>query len=378
MSNNIIVRLLSLVNRLLVKKTDKPSFSVRAFKPEDLQQVVEVEKQTFRGEHYPKFFFIQAGELFPTTFLVAESSQGQIVGYGIGAVEQHNPETGWILSMGVLPSWRRKKIGTIMMKSLISALEERGASTIMLSTTETNLAAVSLYTSLGFSARSQKPNYFGDGETRLIMHKLKPSSSRAKLPYRPELLMGETEISVSFVNVLFGVSAAVVAILATRPDVGSFALPLLYLFLTIFASFYSSIFYANTSGSLSRLGRSAEVIRPLRFGNIISEYLGVYPLVIAFPLIVWNITNDPLVTASASMIDLGGFVFYQASGFDILSRTITRSLAHRLTIIVILGLTVTQLLAEIQGGTIQKVISATMLVLLLTALVIIGARTPER
>ena len=371
-------RLFSNIFRPFIAKTPNLSpFATREFQAKDLQQVFRVETEAFHGENYPKFFFIQSGELFPNTFFVAESNQGEIIGYGIGAIEQEHPDTGWILSMGVLPTWKKQGVGTAIMHSLLSALEKLGVKRIKLSTSETNIAAFNLYSKLGFSTERHAADYFGDDETRLIMYKTIITSGGTTVADNSELLMGETEISVSFVNVLFGVSMAVVAILATRSDVRLFALPFYYLFLTIFASFYASIFYANASGNISRLGRLPEVNRPLQLGNVISEYLGVYPLIISFPLTVWNITNDTVITVLALVVDLGGFLLYQFSGFDILSRVVAKVFVHRSITLAILALTAVQLIAEIRGWLAVEVVLAILLSSLLALLVIVGIRTSE-
>jgi len=96
----------------------------------------------------------------------------------------------------------------------------------------------------------------------------------------------------------------------------------LLLFLIVISSFYSSIFYAVVAGNVARLERKSEVNRSIKYGNVLSEYFGVYLVVVAFPLIVNAVSGSQPLGYLALVIDLIGFCFYSISGFDLISRPI--------------------------------------------------------
>jgi hypothetical protein len=183
----------------------------------------------------------------------------------------------------------------------------------------------------------------------------------------PELLMAESESSLSFVNVLFGVAIAVLAILGGKLDPQS---PLsLYLFVIVISSLYSSIFFAVVAGNVARLRRASVIEKPMRYGNAISEYLGIFPIVIVLPLLMWTLTKNSQLTWIAFAIDLLGFAFYVFSGFDMLSRPLPGKSLRLTFMLVFCALLCLQLIAEINVWIVARWLIATIMLLLLLTLV---------
>ncbi len=76
----------------------------------------------------------------------------RIVGMGLLGVRQSR---GWIGGMGVIPDHRRQGIGRLIMQALLSHAWEINLDTVQLEVINNNIAAYSLYQSLGFRTRRQ-------------------------------------------------------------------------------------------------------------------------------------------------------------------------------------------------------------------------------
>lgn len=141
------------------------------------------------------------------------------------------------------------------------------------------------------------------------------------------LLLGESSSGLSFVNILFATSLVVTTFLLSQEvESGLPIQSLFYLFLITFSSFYASIFYAVIAGSVARLETQAkEIERSMAYGNALSEYLGIYLLVILFPLVVWDFSGSVFASGLALGVNLAGYWLYKLSGFDMLERVIKNS-----------------------------------------------------
>jgi ribosomal-protein-alanine N-acetyltransferase len=76
-----------------------------------------------------------------------------------------------ILTVAVLPEFRRQAIAREFMRQIEQWSEERGASAMMLEVEHTNAAAISLYQALGYLQISVRMNYYGPGSDALVMRK---------------------------------------------------------------------------------------------------------------------------------------------------------------------------------------------------------------
>jgi len=142
---------------------------VRPYRDDDFSTVCLLEAEE-RPEPYTQAVFIrQAGELFSGTFLIAEQN-GTVIGYTIGGP---SAGTGWILRLKVASGMRQRGIGRLFMGTLITALEDAGAREILLSVSPANTPAIRLYETFGFSPREFRSDYFGPGEDRILMRRIR-------------------------------------------------------------------------------------------------------------------------------------------------------------------------------------------------------------
>ena len=150
------------------------SFRLRDFRPEDLDRVIYINR-TCLPENYSRAFFLSLHKRYPDLFIVAEAD-GQIVGYIMCRIEHGlfglGKRKGHVISIAVLPPYRRRGIATAMMEEALSRMAERyGAEECFLEVRVSNFPAISLYEKLGFKKTDVIKHYYPDGEDAYIMTK---------------------------------------------------------------------------------------------------------------------------------------------------------------------------------------------------------------
>lgn len=141
----------------------------RAFQVQDLNAVVRVDKESFGKESYSVISLRQAYDLWGGLFRVAETNDGRIVGYGIGATSSRREAASWILALAVSQDARRHGIGTVLAKEVLNLLTELGATTVRLTVEPDNTAARKIFERLGFCVIQFVEDYFGCKQDRLVM-----------------------------------------------------------------------------------------------------------------------------------------------------------------------------------------------------------------
>ncbi len=150
-------------------------FSLRQFNTKDLESVTEINR-TCLPENYASFFFLDTYQNCPNAFRVAEVG-GRIVGYIMCRIEHGFSDIkrlkftrkGHIISVAVLPEFRRDGIASELVKRALDALREMKADECYLEVRATNDTAIKLYEKLGFSLTRKVPHYYADGAEALVM-----------------------------------------------------------------------------------------------------------------------------------------------------------------------------------------------------------------
>ena len=150
-------------------------FSLRQFGANDLESVIEINR-TCLPENYASFFFMDTFQNCPTAFRVAEVGM-RVVGYIMCRVEHGFSDVkrlkfvrkGHIISIAVLPEFRRAGIASELVRQALSSLREMKAEECYLEVRAANDSAIKLYERLGFSLARQVPHYYADGAEALVM-----------------------------------------------------------------------------------------------------------------------------------------------------------------------------------------------------------------
>jgi ribosomal-protein-alanine N-acetyltransferase len=149
--------------------------SLRRFTTLDLEKVMEINK-TCLPENYNSYFFIEIFKHCPDAFIVAEAN-GTIIGYimcrlesGFSDFSRIKPvRKGHVVSIAILPEYRRTGIARTLMLSAMSSLTNYGSSEAFCEVRVTNEPALALYKKLGFSIRKRIARYYYDGEDAFLM-----------------------------------------------------------------------------------------------------------------------------------------------------------------------------------------------------------------
>jgi len=160
------------------------TFEIRKFTMDDLQSVMHINRVCL-PENYTDYFFIDLQRRFPETFLIAEEN-GEVVGYIMCRIELGLSnfglsglfKKGHIVSVAVLPQYRRKGIGQALVTSAMEGMRLYKAKQCFLEVRITNTSAVELYRKLGFEITRTIRGYYADGEDAYVMSRELPSKQR--------------------------------------------------------------------------------------------------------------------------------------------------------------------------------------------------------
>jgi [ribosomal protein S18]-alanine N-acetyltransferase len=90
-----------------------------------------------------------------------------------------------ILSLGVLPEWRRRRAGRALLDAVAAEAERRGAASLVLEVATENEAALGLYTAVGFVQVGRRPRYYRRTDGRADALILRRSIIRQPPPASP-------------------------------------------------------------------------------------------------------------------------------------------------------------------------------------------------
>ncbi len=152
-------------------------FKLRKFEIGDLQKVMHINR-TCLPENYSDYFFIDLYRRFPETFIVAEHDR-EIVGYIMCRIELGLSNFGFsglikkghIVSVAVVPKYRRKGIGVALINRAMEGMKLYNAKQCFLEVRITNTPAINLYKKLGFQVTRTIHGYYADGEDAYVMSK---------------------------------------------------------------------------------------------------------------------------------------------------------------------------------------------------------------
>ena len=119
----------------------------------------------------------------------------------------------------------------------------------------------------------------------------------------PSLYQAEIQTGVMFTAFMTAVSSFFMGLLLTRIDSIDITIkvPILFLVISTFGFLFSTIIYSNASGEITRLD-STRARKYMLIGNVISEYFGMYLLVLSIPLVMNAITGDIFLRISTLIV----------------------------------------------------------------------------
>ncbi len=156
------------------------TFTLRLFRPSDLERVMQINRVCL-PENYTPFFFMDLYKRFPETFIVAVEN-GEVVGYTMCRIETGVPsfrfigivKKGHVISIAVLPQHQRQGIGYALIREATQAMMNYKAKECYLEVRASNVPAVDLYRKMGFEIARTIRGYYADGEDAYVMARKLP------------------------------------------------------------------------------------------------------------------------------------------------------------------------------------------------------------
>ncbi|WP_110113916.1 ribosomal protein S18-alanine N-acetyltransferase [Bacillus sp. CGMCC 1.16541] len=144
----------------------KVTIKFRLMEIKDIDEVVKIEEQSFATPWSREAFYNELTNNQFSTYIVMEENE-QIIGYcgtWIIVDEVH------ITNIALLPSYRGKGLGELLLRNVINVVKEMGAQSMTLEVRVSNYTAQSLYRKLGFQPGGTRRNYYSDNnEDALVM-----------------------------------------------------------------------------------------------------------------------------------------------------------------------------------------------------------------
>jgi len=144
--------------------------------PEDLPEVLEIERRSFPQPWTPGLFLHELKVPFSRTTLVratngTRATLAYVCRWLVGD-EAH------ILNLAVHPDHRGRGLGRRLVELVVKEAQAAGARLVTLEVRRENAPARTLYRKLGFVDTGQRRNYYGRGEDAIIMSlALRPGES---------------------------------------------------------------------------------------------------------------------------------------------------------------------------------------------------------
>ncbi len=138
--------------------------SIRPMQEEDLPQVLSIEKASF-STPWGRWAFL--AELKPPGYAFVYEERGRVLGYAVLRIVR---DEGHLMNLTVAPQWRKRGIGSDLLRFCIEFCLHRGVTSLWLEVRESNEAAISLYQKMGFVTKGRRKGYYQDtGEDALLM-----------------------------------------------------------------------------------------------------------------------------------------------------------------------------------------------------------------
>ncbi len=157
-----------------VLKDDDRRYFIRRMKPEDVPQVLEIEKSCFSNPWSRETFLgeIQNG-IISHPIVVIERPTDRVVGYVVYWRVQDDVQ---INNVAVHPDWRGRGIGEALLSSVIEKMRDGSVSFISLEVRCSNTTAMNLYKKLGFEIIGKRKNYYSNPDEDAYVMGLTPKA----------------------------------------------------------------------------------------------------------------------------------------------------------------------------------------------------------
>ena len=145
------------------RKADNGTPTIRTFAREDIEQILEIEGESFPKTPYPRNLLLEYARLLPEGFIVIEVG-GDIAGYLIFDSRGH------VYSTAVKPAYRRHGLG----RRLFGYASEHAHDPLWLEVRSRNSTALHFYERLGMKVVRRIAKYYGKDDALVMAQDQEP------------------------------------------------------------------------------------------------------------------------------------------------------------------------------------------------------------
>lgn len=149
---------------------EKTTITIEPMKKEDIDQVLVIEQASFTQPWSRNLFLSEFRSIAVSSLLVALAGDPRLRRVAGYIVYWRVEDEMHILNLAVAHEYRRHGIGKKLVLAGVRRAHAKGAKRAFLEVRSSNVAAQKLYSSLGFTGKSLRRNYYDDPlEDALIM-----------------------------------------------------------------------------------------------------------------------------------------------------------------------------------------------------------------
>ena len=131
---------------------------------DDIKEVFKINRASFTTDAWSRKALEREFKL-PYSVRYVLELEGKVIGYCVIWLIKGE---AFIMSLAIDPTMRGRGLGRYLMDEVIKDLS-RKAEVFLLDVRKSNLPAIRLYRSLGFSVVKERPKFYSDGENALMM-----------------------------------------------------------------------------------------------------------------------------------------------------------------------------------------------------------------
>jgi|SRR5579863_3095622 len=137
----------------------------------DLRAVRAIEEASYgAADAFPLIALTQFLDLCGAGFVVCEL-ESRLAGFAIAGTALEDRELGWILNVAVASGFQGRRIGPALCENLLSFLRRQGVKRVRATVAPDNGRSLKMLQGQGFVIVDDLPDYFGPGQSRLLMER---------------------------------------------------------------------------------------------------------------------------------------------------------------------------------------------------------------
>jgi ribosomal-protein-alanine N-acetyltransferase len=147
-----------------------PELLIRDYTSADFESICEVDRECFSEAIAYTPEDMQMALLQRGAFAIIAEKDGNIVGFILAY--QRKRQVGHVVTIDILPAFRRMRLGKRFMEISENRMRSRGAERIILEVSTENISAIQFYQNLGYRSRRLLSHYYPDNTDAWLMEKV--------------------------------------------------------------------------------------------------------------------------------------------------------------------------------------------------------------